>query len=128
MGHTGSLRWEIFINRYPTPEVLKTIDVFRGQTQTYRRPNNGITLLDSNGTFWYGTWGLGLYRINLAIGQVRNYGYESYSPREPIAQSIAGGPGNSIWTAAYRDGVMQFDPASGSFLKLPFAEYAFPFT
>ncbi len=107
--------------------VLRTIDVFRGKTQSYWEPNNSATFLDARGNFWYGTWGLGLYRINLASGEVKNYGYESSVGKDPIAMSIAQGSGNYIWTSAYRDGFMKFEPASGKFLKLPVAEYAFPF-
>jgi signal transduction histidine kinase/ligand-binding sensor domain-containing protein/DNA-binding response OmpR family regulator len=110
-----------------TNRVLKAIDVFRGKTETFWQPDNSTTFLDDRGDFWYGTWGLGLYRINLATGQVKNYGYESSGRREPIAMSIAQGFGDTIWTSAYRDGVMKFDPASGTFLTLPIPNFRFPF-
>ncbi len=107
--------------------VLKTIDVFRGGTQSFSLPDNSATFLDGRGNLWYGTWGLGLYRINLASGQVKNYGYESSVGKDHIAMSLAQDSGDSIWVSAYRDGMMTFDVASGQFHKLPVADLAFPF-
>jgi signal transduction histidine kinase/DNA-binding response OmpR family regulator/ligand-binding sensor domain-containing protein len=107
--------------------ILRAIDVFQGKQQSSWEPNNGLTMLDSLGNFWYGTWGLGLYRINLASGRVNNYRYKSSPPNDPIAMSIARGAENSIWIAAYRDGMFEFDPTSGKFLELQLAKLAFPF-
>ena len=56
-----------------THRALKTIDVFRGRKQTLRIPDNSMSMLDEGGIFWYGTWGLGLYKINLSTGQIKNY-------------------------------------------------------
>ena len=41
--------------------------------------------------------------------------------------SIAQGSESTIWTSAYRDGVMEFNPVSGKFRKLPVAGSKFPF-
>jgi signal transduction histidine kinase/DNA-binding response OmpR family regulator/ligand-binding sensor domain-containing protein len=110
-----------------TRTILRAIDVFRGKKQSFWEPNNALTMLDSHGDLWYGTWGLGLYKVNLASGQVNNYRYESSPPNDPIAMSIAQGAKDSIWIAAYRDGLVKFDPASGRFLKPQLAKLAFPF-
>jgi signal transduction histidine kinase/DNA-binding response OmpR family regulator/ligand-binding sensor domain-containing protein len=107
--------------------ILRAIYVFRGKKQSYWEPNNAITMLRSGGDFWYGVWGLGLYKINLATGRVNNYRYESSAPNDPIVASIAQGEGDSIWIAAYREGMLKFDPALGVFLKLEVAKLAFPF-
>jgi signal transduction histidine kinase/DNA-binding response OmpR family regulator/ligand-binding sensor domain-containing protein len=118
---------DLFQINIATQRVLKSIDVFRGRTQTFWEPDNSATILDARGNLWYGTWGLGLYQITLATGHVKNYGYESLIPKESIAMSIAQGLGDTIWTSAYRDGVMRFDPASAKFLKLPVANFRFPY-
>ena len=107
--------------------VLKTIDVFRGRTQTLWEPDNSATLIDGRGNFWYGTWGLGLYRVNLATGHMKNFDYYPQSTKVPIAMSIAQGSGNCLWTSAYRDGLMKFDPVSGQFQKLLAANFKFPY-
>ena len=118
---------KLFQIHIATQRVLKTIDVFRGRTLSFWQPDNSATFLDGRGNLWYGTWGLGLYKINLATGLVKNYGYRPPSAKDPIAMSIAQGSGDTIWTSAYRDGVMTFDPASGRFLKLPITNFRFPF-
>jgi signal transduction histidine kinase/DNA-binding response OmpR family regulator/ligand-binding sensor domain-containing protein len=107
--------------------TVRSIDVFRGKTQSFWEPNNSATMIDRRGDFWYGAWGLGLYRINLATGKVNNYRYESSALNDPIVASIAQGEKDSIWIAAYREGMLTFDPAPGLFSMLPVAKLAFPF-
>jgi signal transduction histidine kinase/DNA-binding response OmpR family regulator/streptogramin lyase len=111
----------------PSQRILRTIDVFRGKAQSFWEPNNATTMIDRSGDFWYGAWGLGLFRVNLATGQVNNYRYESSPPNDPVAMSIAQGSKDSIWIAAYRDGLMKFDPSSGEFLRPELGRLAFPF-
>jgi signal transduction histidine kinase/ligand-binding sensor domain-containing protein/DNA-binding response OmpR family regulator len=95
--------------------VLKTIDFLQGKRQTYSTPDRNSTHFDIYGNLWYGTWGLGLYRVNLGSGRVRNYQFESQMSKESTIRSIAQGPGDSLWIAAYGDGLKRFDPASGRF-------------
>ena len=108
--------WQIDVM---TRKVLKTIDVFQERRQTYEEPDNSSTLIDRQGHLWYGTWGLGLYRVDLGTGSVRNYSYESLSGKEVSTRSLAQGSEDSLWTASYFDGLMKFDPSSGGFLRLP---------
>ena len=102
-----------------TRRALRSIDVFRGRKETYEEPDNSSSLIDRRGHFWYGTWGLGLYEVDLASGSVRNYSYESPFGKEIGLRSIAQGFGDSLWIASYYDGLMQFDPHSGRFLRGP---------
>jgi signal transduction histidine kinase/ligand-binding sensor domain-containing protein/DNA-binding response OmpR family regulator len=103
--------------------VLRTIDVFRGKSPIFSTDDGGISLLDARGNLWYGTWGLGLYKVNLASGQVRNYRYTPKFGTDCVARSIAPGEGDSLWVASEYDGLMNFDPSSGRFLRMP-ATYA----
>jgi signal transduction histidine kinase/DNA-binding response OmpR family regulator/ligand-binding sensor domain-containing protein len=99
--------------------VLKTIDVFRGKNAIYESDDWSVSFLDTRGNLWYGTWGLGLYKVNLASHQVRNYRYTPKFGTDCVARSIAPGKGDSIWVACEYDGLMNFDPSSGRFLKTP---------
>ena len=87
--------------------------MFRGKQQTDRLLDRRSSFLDANGKYWYGTWGLGLYGVDLGTGRVLHYGYESRRREESIVASIAEGTGDTLWTAAWRDGVMKFDRGTG---------------
>ena len=97
-------------------KVLKVIDVFRGKKPTFA---DRASFIDKRGTFWYGTWGLGLFRVDLSTGQVRNYGAESGLGESCIANGIAQGSGDSLWIAAHYEGLKKFDPATGRFSAVP---------
>ena len=53
----------------------------------------GLSFLDASGYLWYGTWGLGLYRVNLASNQVKNYRYGAKFGADCVARSIVPGEG-----------------------------------
>ena len=82
-----------------TLTVLKTIDVFQGEKPVYAATDRNVSFLDARGHFWYGTWGLGLYRVNLATSQVRNYRYLPKFGSDCVARSVAPGEGDSVWVA-----------------------------
>jgi signal transduction histidine kinase/DNA-binding response OmpR family regulator/ligand-binding sensor domain-containing protein len=100
-----------------TLNIVKTIDVFKGKT-----PTSGIcdSFIDAHGTYWYGAWGLGLFRVDLISGKVKNY-----DPRAgldwPIVevQHITQGLGDSLLVATYLGHLMKFDPGSERFIKVP---------
>jgi signal transduction histidine kinase/DNA-binding response OmpR family regulator/ligand-binding sensor domain-containing protein len=92
--------------------IKKAIDVFQGKKATFRDMG---TFIDRHGTFWLGTFGLGLFRIDLKSGRVSNYGPGSGLGRDLTVNSIAQGPGDTLWVAAHYDGLMKFDPATGRF-------------
>ena len=100
-------------------EVLKTIDLFRGKKPGLVFSDMTNSLLDKRGDFWFGTWGLGLYRADLRTGLVRNYGYSSRAGVSLIARSIAQGTDDSLWVCGDRYGLLKFDPATGNFLETP---------
>lgn len=96
--------------------VKRIIDVFRGKKPTF---GDLGTFVDKHGIYWYGAWGIGLFRIDLATGQVSNYAAGSGLGRDLTVNSIAQGPGDTLFVAAHYDGLMKFDPHSGKFLHIP---------
>jgi signal transduction histidine kinase/ligand-binding sensor domain-containing protein/DNA-binding response OmpR family regulator len=95
-----------------TRKVLKIIDVFKGKKPTFHEFGSFI---DSRGTYWYSTWGLGLFRVDLSTGTISNYGAESGLGKNSIVNGIAQGSGDSLWIAAHYDGLKKFDPITGRF-------------
>jgi signal transduction histidine kinase/DNA-binding response OmpR family regulator/ligand-binding sensor domain-containing protein len=98
--------------------VLRTIDLFKGKSPDLTWPDRTISLIDAHGDFWHGTNGLGLYRVNLATGQIKNYRYASQFGNRPEVMSIAQGPGDTLWLSGGECGLMKFSPASGQFQSL----------
>ncbi len=98
--------------------VLRTIDVFQGRNPDLQWPDRTISMIDAHGDFWYGTQGLGLFRVNLTTGSVKNFGYESQRGNRPIVMSIAKGLGDTLWVSAQDLGLMKFSPTSGRFRSL----------
>jgi ligand-binding sensor domain-containing protein len=57
-----------------TLKILKTIDVLRGKEPTF---GVSASFIDARGTYWYGSYGLGLFRIDFTNGKIRNYSSEA---------------------------------------------------
>ena len=104
-----------------TRRVLGSIDVFRGKKPVALYGNNNQALLDGDSILWLGTWGLGLFRIDLASRSVRNYLHDSPYGRSGIALSVARSNDGSIWAAGYSDGLLEFDTRTGHFRRVPTA-------
>jgi ligand-binding sensor domain-containing protein len=49
--------------------VRKTIDILKGKQPSY---GDWDSFIDAHGVYWYGTWGLGLFRVT-KTGHVTNY-------------------------------------------------------
>ncbi|MEJ2596022.1 MAG: two-component regulator propeller domain-containing protein, partial [bacterium] len=100
-----------------TLNIVKTIDVFKSKTPDYGQCGSFI---DEHGIYWYGTWGLGLFRVDLTSGQVKNYfpGSDVGFGRAAF-NHIDQGSGDSLWIASSYGGVMKFDPVSERFIKAP---------
>jgi signal transduction histidine kinase/DNA-binding response OmpR family regulator/ligand-binding sensor domain-containing protein len=99
-----------------TMKVSDAIDVFRGKMPDYSDVDDRTTsLLDRHGNLWHAAWGLGLYKINLSTKQVDNYSYRPFIGKSTSIRSIAQGPGDSLWTGTFNDGVFLFDPARATF-------------
>jgi signal transduction histidine kinase/ligand-binding sensor domain-containing protein/AraC-like DNA-binding protein len=99
-----------------TRKVLKAIDVLHGKTSPFWRV---ASLIDRSGIYWYGTWGLGLFRVDLRTGHVKNYNVEAGLYPTGIVSGIAQGEGDTLWIGSYQDGLMKFSPTSGQFTKGP---------
>ena len=99
-----------------TRSFVKSIDVLRGARGTYWDSNMRTSFLDEQGILWYGIWGPGLYKVDLATRQVTNFRYpDQLHAGDAAVRSIAPGSGDSLWIAAAHDGLWKFDPASGRF-------------
>ncbi len=107
-----------------TRRILKTIDVSGGEKPQLYTSNRTGSLRDNRGNLWYGANNLGLYRVNLATGRVKNYRYESPLGALNRVRSIVQGFGDTLWIGAVEHGLMKFDPASGRFLKTQFVRAA----
>ncbi|MBP1658183.1 MAG: Signal transduction histidine kinase [Bacteroidetes bacterium] len=99
-----------------TRTIVKSIDVLRGATPTYWDSNSRTSFLDAHGILWYGIWGPGLFKVDLATEQVKRFQYpDQRHAGDAAVRSIAPGTGDSLWIAAAHDGLWKFDPASGRF-------------
>jgi signal transduction histidine kinase/ligand-binding sensor domain-containing protein/CheY-like chemotaxis protein/AraC-like DNA-binding protein len=106
MSSTGIL-YEIDLT---TEKVLERIDVFHGKIPSY---GDNVAFIDRRGFYWHGTWGLGLFRVDLKNGKVKNYKFEIGRGDDVVISDIAQADGDSLWTAREADGLHKFDPASG---------------
>jgi len=101
--------------------VFQTVDLFKGMRPTYWRAGVMDSYRDSEGTLWYGTWGLGLYRFEPGTGSVTNYRFSTQLPdltnKNDVCFSITGGAGDSLWIGAYRDGLLEFDTRTRKFSR-----------
>ncbi len=110
-----SSRGTVFQIDIKSRSLLRVINFFHGEKPSYSTPERTSTYFDDYGNLWYGTWGLGLYRINLGSGRIDNFRYVSPLGKESTVRSIARGTGDSLWLASYTDGLKKFDPRSSTF-------------
>jgi len=59
--------------------VFQTVDLFKGMRPTYWRAGVMDSYRDSEGTLWYGTWGLGLCRFEPVQGRSRIIAFQRNS-------------------------------------------------
>ena len=111
----SSYKGKLFQIDVSSRTVRKVIDVLRGKKTTFE---NYHSFIDRNGTYWFGAWGLGLFRVDLTSGKVWNYGIESGLGTTNIAKDIAQASGDSLWIAAHYDGLKRFDPVTGRFSEV----------
>jgi len=101
MSSNGNLR-HIDID---TRKVLTVIDVLNGKRSPF---SEMASLIDRNRTYWYGTWGLGLFRVDLRTGHIKNYGIEAGLSPTGIVSGIAQGKGDTLWIVPGRLDEIQF--------------------
>jgi signal transduction histidine kinase/ligand-binding sensor domain-containing protein/CheY-like chemotaxis protein/AraC-like DNA-binding protein len=95
------------------------IDLYRGKRPELIYPDNTTALLDRQGILWYGTWGLGLLKVDLSTGAVTSYKYRSSLGNSSYARSIAEGSNGVLWISANRHGLLKFDIRSAKFHQTP---------
>jgi ligand-binding sensor domain-containing protein len=112
-GHWIGAEGKVVRIRLESLSVLETVDLFKGERSGYARAGVWASYNDGKGTRWYGTWGLGLYRFEPKTGRVKNF--RSTTPlarllvKEDVTRSIIGIGRDSLWIAAYNDGILNFD-------------------
>ncbi len=109
---------KLFQLAMPECAVKRTIDIFKGKRAMRLDPNRNSSMIDAKGILWYAAWDLGLYKINLQTGSVRNYSYQDAVGRPTTLRTIAQGTGDSLWVGAQFEGLMRFDPISGIFHRV----------
>jgi signal transduction histidine kinase/DNA-binding response OmpR family regulator/streptogramin lyase len=103
-----------------TRRILRTIDVFGGRQESFPYRSNNQAYLQGSSVLWWGTTGLGLYRVDLTTGSVRNFYSQSRVGRGGIALSVVpAGDDRSLWIAGHNDGLLKFDVRSGEFRRIP---------
>jgi signal transduction histidine kinase/DNA-binding response OmpR family regulator/ligand-binding sensor domain-containing protein len=99
-------------------KIIKVINVYQGKKPTAAIEDNSASFIDGHGNYWYGTYGLGLYKVNLSNGKVENYVYESNYYNNCLTLSIVLDSGDFIWTAGYYNGLLKFDQDSKTFQRV----------
>jgi len=97
-----------------TRKVQKVIDILHGKSSPFPLV---ASFIDRNGIYWYGTWGLGLFRVDLRSFQIKNYSIEAGLYPTGIVSGVAQGEGDTLWIGSYQDGLMTFSQSSGRFTK-----------
>jgi signal transduction histidine kinase/DNA-binding response OmpR family regulator/ligand-binding sensor domain-containing protein len=98
-----------------TLNVLKIVDIFSGKKPS---SDHYTSFVDKNGVYWCGTWGLGLFRVDLQNSLVRNYGYSYGNGLTGTINFITAGSGNTLLLACNMGGIMEFDPVTEKFTKV----------
>jgi signal transduction histidine kinase/ligand-binding sensor domain-containing protein/DNA-binding response OmpR family regulator len=65
---------------------------------------------DGHGTIWYCSWGGGLFRFEPARRKVTTFAYSSRG--ENLCWTLTGADDNTLWIAAYSNGLLKFDQNS----------------
>lgn len=106
------------VNINPTTlEVRRVIDVLKGERPTYLYAGENDAYTDGSKLIWYGTWGLGLYKIEPSSGRVLNYRISTQVPsKKDICWMLEGKDSDTIWIAGNYDGLLLFDSRTGKYL------------
>jgi signal transduction histidine kinase/DNA-binding response OmpR family regulator/ligand-binding sensor domain-containing protein len=101
---------------FATGDVEERIDVLRGEKSAYE---DYRSLVDAHGIYWFGTWGLGLFRVDLEKRTVKNYPLSLYLSDDIDVSDMAKGEGDTLLLARVGDGLTKFAPASGKETSVP---------
>ncbi len=102
---------------FTSGRALRSINVLGRKQPSYIDANPSF--IDAKGFYWFGTWGLGLFRVDLRDGAVKKYNVDLGLGTDRIVNGIAQGEGDTLWLAKEFDGLKKFDPVSGSFTRVP---------
>lgn len=98
-------------------KVRKRIDVLQGNQPSF---GDCASFIDASDVYWYGTWGLGLFRVDLKTGRIRNYCAGTGLGSDLTVNGIAQGDNDTLWVATQSAmGLMKFSPSSGKFMNVP---------
>lgn len=75
-------------------------------------------LMDSNGSFWIGTDGDGIYNLDKDNNLIRHYG----SQVPPVAMTLFEDSAGNMWIGSYGHGTGIFDRKTGTFRKVTLTE------
>jgi signal transduction histidine kinase/ligand-binding sensor domain-containing protein len=114
---------KVVLIRLADLKVLRIVDLLQGEKSRYARTGFWASYDDGKGTLWYGTWGLGLYSFEPQTGRVNNFRssrqLNNLTFREDVCRSLVSGARDTLWIAAYDDGLLSFDMRRHTFSSLP---------
>ena len=110
---------------------VRMVDLFKGKKSGYGRAGVWTSLDDRKGRLWFGTWGLGLYSFEMRTGRVRNFRISDQLKDLPLNQDVCLGlvekTSDTLWVAAYNDGLLAFNVRTFRFSKVPDVSMAQPY-
>lgn len=95
--------------------------VLRAINATGQTPAIWVIEEDPKGYLWVGTPGLGLFRVHLDSGEVRNYFFDPEDPtglNNRTVNSLHIDQKGRLWVGTYSGGLDRYLPASDSFIHL----------
>jgi signal transduction histidine kinase/DNA-binding response OmpR family regulator/ligand-binding sensor domain-containing protein len=95
-------------------------DLFNAQAISVMNGGPRSSFIDTKGNFWYASFELGVFRINLASGAIRNFKFSTESGVQTQVQCAAPGSGDSLWIGTANSGSFRMDPATGTFTRVAF--------
>lgn len=100
-----------------TLQVRRIIDVLKGERPSYLYAAENDAYTDGSKFIWYGTWGLGIYKIDPSTGHVANYRVATQIPsKQNICWSLDGNGGDTVWIAGNYDGLLLFNTRTGRYI------------
>jgi signal transduction histidine kinase/ligand-binding sensor domain-containing protein len=124
--HDGS-HWfggegKLYRIRLDDRSVLEVVDLLKREKGLWRTRGVWTSCEDGRGNIWFGTFGLGLYRFEVNTSTVTNFHFSGHlagwAMREEVCRSLLCVGGNSLWIAAYNDGLLMMDTERKSFSRV----------
>lgn len=109
----------VLMNSY-TKTILSSLSAYKGEEQFESGLSHLSSFRDTSGAIWYGTDGLGLYKLDSRTRGMFRYSYDRQLPRTQFANGIygiVGAPGGKLWLAAFNSGLLNFAPRTRTFTQ-----------